>query len=315
MIRGIHHIALVVQDFDAVLPYYTDAAGLRRLPDDAVRALGQGYAEATNPDDPPIDQHLLAGPNGYLKILSPRQKSLSPSSEVDPINRPGIRHFCVQNRDCSILEKAVLRNRGSLIAPPLDLGTGNQYAYARDPEGNIMEIEGLPYAPAEESSWMGHVAIVTRDLDAAIAFYSQLLGSTLQNRGRFGPGPQFDRMGALADTQIEGAWLPAGNMLLELWQFHAPEYPVKKAQRGFLDAGYSHICLETDHLEEDATRLVELSGELMTGIMENGAVRSTFARDPEGNIIELLEMRTSNRQLSIAALPKPDICARIEAGR
>ncbi len=315
MIRGIHHIALVVQDFDAVLPYYADAAGLRRLPDEAAHALGLDYAGATNPDGSPIDHHLLAGPNGYLNILSPRRQSPAPRSEVDPINRPGIRHFCVQNHDCLILEKAVLGSGGSLIAPPLDLGTGNQYAYARDPEGNIMEIEGLPYAPAEEPTWMGHIAIVTRDMDAAIAFYSPLFGSALQNRGRFGPGPQFDRMGALADTQIEGAWLPAGNMLLELWQFHKPEYPSEKAQRGFLDAGYSHICLETDHLEEDATRLVELSGELITGIMENDAARSTFARDPQGNIIELLEMRTSHGPLSIAALPKPDVCAGIDAGR
>lgn len=178
-----------------------------------------------------------------------------------------------------------------------------------------MEIEGLPYAPVGEPTWTAHVAIVTRDMDAAIAFYTELFGSTLQNRGRFGPGPQFDRMGGLVDARIEGAWLSIGNMLLELWQFHAPAFPPDEAPRAFLDPGYSHICLESDDLDDDAARLAALGGEMVSGIIENDLVRSIFARDPEGNIIELLELRTDNGPLSISVLEKPDICALVEAAR
>lgn len=315
MIKGIHHVALVVRDLVAAECYYCSAAGMHRLTVEAARAIAHPSPQLAAVENLPVGQSLLAGRNGYLKLLAPQWPSGAPDAEDNPINRPGIRHFCVQNFDCTILEQAVLGNGGSLIAPPLDLGTGNQYAYARDPEGNIMEIEGLPYAPATEPTWMGHVAIVTRDMDAAIAFYGRLFGTELRSRGRFGPGPQFDRMGGLADARIEGAWLTTGNMLLELWQFHAPEYPPEAAPRDFLDPGYSHICLESDDLADDAARLAALGGEMVSGIIENDLVRSLFARDPDGNIIELLEPRMANGALSISVLEKPDICELVDGAR
>ena len=316
MINGLHHIALVVEDIDAAKRYYCGTSGMRCLPDAITAmmtppdsAVWGGKGGATCGHD------LLAGPNAFVELLSPQRVASQPEPCANPIHRPGIRHFCVQNHDCVMLEQAVTRHGGSLIAPPLDLGTGNQYAYARDPEGNIMEIEGLPYAPVAEKTWLGHVAIVTRDMDAAIAFYKQLFASDLRSRGRFGPGPQFDKMGGLVDARIEGAWLSVGNMLLELWQFHTPAYPAGEIPRTLLDPGYSHICLETSDLDADAQRLVALGGALTSQIAENEHVRSVFARDPEGNAIELLELRLSNGPHSIAALEKPDICARIDGGR
>lgn len=315
MINGFHHLALIVEDIDKARPYYCEVAGLHRVIDTEALAISPKHPEIVRPGAALFDQCLLAGPNGYLNLLSHRRPTQRLSHDLNPINRPGIRHFCIQNRDCSILEKAVLGNEGSLIAPPLDLGTGNQYAYARDPEGNIMEIEGLPYAPADEPTWMGHVAIVTRDMDAAVEFYSKLFGAQWKSRGRFGPGPQFDRMGGLVDARLEGAWLPAGNMQLELWQFHAPEYPRDLAPRDFPDLGYSHICLETDALGVDAARLVALGGELISEVAENERARSIFACDPEGNVVKLLELRELGRSISIAALADPKVCARVEAGR
>jgi catechol 2,3-dioxygenase-like lactoylglutathione lyase family enzyme len=311
MITGIHHITLVVEDVEAVLPYYCSAAGLTRLTDAEALAI---TPEQSEPSETAF-QCLLAGPNAYLKLVSSMQSFPHTNADSYPIHRPGIRHFCVQNQDCTVLERAVYASDGSLIAPPLDLGTGNQYAYARDPEGNIMEIEGLPYAPADVPTWMGHVAIVTRDMDAAVEFYSKLFGTELKSRGRFGPGPQFDRMAGLVDARLEGAWLPAGNMQLELWQFHAPEYPRDLAPRDFSDPGYSYICLETDALDGAAARLVELGGELISHVAENEKARSIFARDPEGNVIKLLELRGFGCAASIAARADPKVCARVEAGR
>ncbi|MFN0045526.1 MAG: VOC family protein, partial [Sphingorhabdus sp.] len=192
---------------------------------------------------------------------------------------------------------------------------GNQYAYARDPEGNIMEIEGLPYAPVGEPTWMGHVAIVTRDMDAAIEFYSALFATEPNNRSRFGPGPQFDRMGGLVDAQIEGAWLPAGNVLLELWQFHAPDYHGAEDRRDPSDLGYAYICLETDALAEDLERLVALGGYLLSGIAENDLARVVFASDREGNVIQLLEFGEAGGRLSIDRLDQPGMCALVDSGR
>jgi catechol 2,3-dioxygenase-like lactoylglutathione lyase family enzyme len=315
MIKGIHHMALVVRDLVAAERYYCATAGMHRLPIEAAQAIAPISLQLATADYLAFNQSLLAGRNGYLELLAPQWPSNPSDAGGNPINRPGIRHFCVQNFDCALLERAVLEHGGSLIASPLDLGTGNQYAYSRDPERNIMEIEGLPYAPAREPTWLGHVAVVTRNMDRAIAFYEPLFGTGLHNRGWFGPGPQFDRMGGLINARIEGAWLQAGNMLLELWQFHAPEAPPELSPRQFFDPGYSHLCLETDALDADSAQLIQLGGKLLGGASEGDQLRSVFACDPEGNLIELLELRETDGPLSIAALADRGVCVRVEAGR
>ncbi|UVO55300.1 VOC family protein [Sphingomonas sp. SUN039] len=311
MIKGIHHVTLVVCDLDAAQRYYGAIAGMKPLPGAGAAALavvdrqigGMGF-----------DHCLLAGRNGYLLLVAPHWTAGAPAPVANPINRPGIRHFCVQNHDVAPLATAVAAQGGSLIAAPLDLGTGNQYAYARDPEDNIMEIEGLPYAPVGEPTWLAHVALVTRDMDAAVTFYSALFATEPNSRGRFGPGPQLDRMGGLVDAQLEGAWLPAGNLQLELWQFHTPTSPTEPARHPF-DSGYGRLCLESDDLDADAARLVALGGALLTESLESDRLRAILGSDPEGNLIEIVELRTAGAALAIAALADPDICARVEAGR
>jgi predicted enzyme related to lactoylglutathione lyase len=311
MIKGIHHIALVVRDIEGVLPYYRNVAGFNQT------SSADALAISPDQDGAKTSEHhvLLAGPNAYLKLISRNMFPPHSEAQVGPIHQPGIRHFCLQNNDCTILEQAVYANKGSLIAPPLDLGTGNQYAYARDPEGNIMEIEGLPYAPLGAPTWMGHVAIVIRDMDAAVEFYSALFATEPNSRSRLGPGPQFDRMGGLVDAQIEGAWLPTGNILLELWQFHAPDYDGAEGRRDPPDPGYAYVCLETDALSQDLERLIALGGNQLSGITENDLVRAAFASDREGNVIQLLQFHESDGRLSIDKLDQPGMCALVDSGR
>lgn len=311
MILGIHHVTLVVRDLAAAERYYCAAAGMQRIAAAGTTALVAIDHSLGGMD---FDHCLLAGRNGYLQLVAPDVSDGMPAV-ANPINRAGIRHFCAQNRDITPLAAEVVAHGGSLIAPPLDLGTGNQYAYARDVEGNIMEIEGLPYAPVGEPTWMAHVALVTRDIDQAIVFYAGLLGTELKSRGRFGPAPQFDRMGGLVDAQIEGAWLPAGNLQLEFWQFHTPPSPLERASRALFDPGYSRLCLESDNLQTDVARLVALGGTLLTGCADNEGARSILGSDPEGNFIEILELGTAGAVLSIASLAAPDICTRVEARR
>jgi catechol 2,3-dioxygenase-like lactoylglutathione lyase family enzyme len=140
MIKGIHHVGLVVRDLAAAQRYYGAAAGMRQLPEAAAQVVAPAHDLAAAP----ADLSLLAGPNGYLLLIAPRWAEGAPVAEANSINRPGIRHFCAQNHDCAILERAVGDHGGSLIAPPLDLGTGNQYAYARDCEGNMLPSTSQP---------------------------------------------------------------------------------------------------------------------------------------------------------------------------
>ena len=298
MIRGIHHLTLVVRDTDAAVQYYAAAGGLHCQSSEGAVALALSLHQVAGADAhfTPV---LLAGPNGYL-LLAGIGGPKAQTTDANPINRVGIRHLCVQNHDCAILNAGVYRGGGSLIAPPVDLGTGNQYAYARDVEANIMEIEGLPYAPADEPTWLAHVALVTRNLDQTCAFYQGLFETQLKRRAKVGPGAQFDRMGGLRETVLEGAWLPAGNLQLELWQFHQPPSPDEPRPRTVLDPGYSMMSLECDDLERDVARLIDLGGIRIRTLAESNLARAAVCADPEGNLVELIEFKTAGRTWAIA---------------
>ena len=313
MIRGIHHLTLMVRDLQAEVRFFEAAAGLNCLGREGAEALALSCSEASGSADR-LTSALLAGPNGYLLLIG-ADPDVAKTLTANAINRAGIRHFCIQNYDCALLDSGVQQGGGSLIASPLDLGTGNQYAYARDPETNIMEIEGLPYAPAGEPTWLAHVAIVTRDMDRACKFYEGLFETHLKRRAKVGPGLQFDRMGGLTDAKLEGAWLPAGNLQLELWQFHRPKSPAEPQPRTLLDPGYSMMSLETDNLEHDATRLVGIGGARAGTINENEHVRALVCSDPEGNLIELVEFTQAGRKWAISATRDPGLVARIERER
>ena len=315
MIQGIHHPALMVRDLAAAARYYCAAAGMQRLSGDAAAAFAPALEGMAGAGGLRFKLALLAGRNGYLLLAAPHWPPGAPAAQDNPINRAGFRHFCAQNFDCAVLAKAVAAGGGSLIAPPLDLGTGNQYAYARDGEGNIMEIEGLPYVPPAEPTWLGHMALVTRDMGRAATFYAALLGRGVKHRSRVGPGVQFDTMGGLRNAQLEGAWLPAGNLQLELWQFHAPPSPPEAAPRQLFDPGYSHLCLESDDLAADTALLARLGGAIVGEVVEAGGLRAQFGRDGEGNLLQLIELSGTARALAIAALADSEASLRIEAGQ
>ncbi|GAB5487000.1 MAG: hypothetical protein Pars2KO_05700 [Parasphingorhabdus sp.] len=311
MINGLHHVGLGVAHLDNAIDFYERVAGfpvVSRYMLDADNPLREGL----NAGSTDIEIALIAGPNGYIECAAMVPATGHAAEPGPQINQSGIRHFCIQNRDCDMLAEGVKSANGSLFADPLDLGTGNQYAYARDREGNIIEIEGLPYAPADQPTWMGHVAIVTPDLDRMIAFYSDIIGSGLQGRAMVGPGPQSDKMGGLKNARLEGAWLPAANMLIEFWQFHAPESPPIETQTTMLDLGYTHICLETDDLDYDIAQMINAGAAIISDPVETYNVRIQFARDPDGNIVELLEPQDGFSHL-ISALNDKDIRNRTDA--
>ncbi|WP_295632494.1 VOC family protein [Novosphingobium sp.] len=292
MISGLHHVGLAAADI-------------------ATAARFHGALTGATPNE--VAGGLLTAINVRIEL----HQASGPATTVPALNRPGIRHLCVQNFDCGRLEAAVITNGGSLIAPPLDLGTGNMYAYARDPEGNIVEIEGLPYAPPEQPNWAGHVALVTCDIDATLRFYSALLGTQASGPRQVGPSPAVDRMGGMSGAILNGAWLSAGNIGLEFWQFREPVHDGAADRSRFYEPGFSHLAFESDDPARDMERAITLGAIPADRAIEPrptpGALDSRFVSGPDGVLIEFVRMASSD--LALAGLADRDVVARIEAGR
>jgi len=106
-----------------------------------------------------------------------------------------------------------------------------------------------------------HVSFNVVDVDAALPFYTEVLGLLPVPRPDFG---------------LPGAWLDTGNgvqiHLIEDTSFEAPNGP--------------HLAFETDDIDAEVARLRDLGVEV-TDPFDLGGVRQAFFHDPSGNQFEL----------------------------
>jgi len=105
-----------------------------------------------------------------------------------------------------------------------------------------------------------HVSIMTPDVDAALAFYTDVLGLTVRS----------DR----PDFGIGGAWLDAGGQQVHLVEGATPT-----------DAG-QHFALLVDDLDGVVEEL-RAQGYEVNEPFASGVGRQTTVRDPAGNVVEL----------------------------
>lgn len=105
-----------------------------------------------------------------------------------------------------------------------------------------------------------HVSIMVPDVDAAFAFYTEVLGLT----------PRHDR----PDFGVGGAWLDAGDQQVHLVE-GAP--PSRAGQ---------HFALRVDDLDAAVAELRAVGLEVADPI-STGVGRQTVVVDPAGNVVEL----------------------------
>ena len=135
-----------------------------------------------------------------------------------------------------------------------------------------------------------HVGIVVSDMEKSLKFYRDLLGlkikSLVNEQGEF-----LDNMLAHENVKNKVAKLVTeqGNALVEL--IDSSSYGNKK-DRDFFTIGASHFALTVDDLEKTYDYLVK-NGVKFTAPPQqtpDGFAKVTFCEDPDGTLIELVEV-------------------------
>jgi catechol 2,3-dioxygenase-like lactoylglutathione lyase family enzyme len=138
---------------------------------------------------------------------------------------------------------------------------------------------------------MDNILIVVDDLEAAIAFFSEL-GLVLEGESTV-EGEWVDRIVGLDGVRSDIAMMrtPDGHGRLELDKFHTP--PAVRA--GPVNApvntlGIRRIMFAVDDLEDVLARLQSLGGELIGEVVPYGdSYRLCYVRGPEGIMVALAE--------------------------
>lgn len=309
---GIRNLSLTVRDIDAMIAWYGAVLPLGEVRRETVSAGEFGPELLTRPDGE-VEIALLSVPTGFLQLMR-FSEGLEPPTEALPVIGPGYTHMCLQSPQSQAALPVMLRQGLRLVSrcdeQGVDIGGyGVRYAYGRDREGRMLEVEHLDRPQRGERGWVTHLANVVHDLDAMLAFYTALTGSepyrTIEQAGR----PTLDDVAGIDDIAIRGGWFRVSNMEIEVWQYNRPRTPAPIGRRRLDEVGYNAIAFECADLDREMARLNKLGIEITGPEIMLGGWRTRYAADPEGNLFAVQQRVTAPPRQSVAGLSLYDRAA------
>ena len=300
-IIGFNHIGISVKNLDAMVDFYQKATGFEVMKREKVRhsktadilygKKGMAYETVT-----------LKAPNMLLELTQFADQSKAEINKMPP-QGPGMTHTCYQSptRD-SGFDKFVEAGVEMLSSgnPPVDLGGyGVTYAYAHDPEGNMLELEQLDERyinpNGKDSTWlkqytmrMTQVALISPDIEKMIAFYQKVLELPPRPISNLANNPRLNEIANVDSVVLKANWfdmdVPA--KMLELMQYDHPKTAKPSGKKGLTDLGYS-FSFEVEDIQKEYKRLEAFGVQFVSDPQILGEFWIVFAHDVDGNVFSL----------------------------
>ena len=144
-----------------------------------------------------------------------------------------------------------------------------------------------------------HIALSTGNLARMREFYVELLGFEVVDERGWTDNEVIDSIVGLEDSSASSLILRAGNVFIELFQYHQPTGTPSDPNRPVCDHGYTHFALNVTDIDAEYERLRAAgmrfhrpppTKEELGQRGEKLQLRATYGRDPDGNVIELQEV-------------------------
>ena len=139
-----------------------------------------------------------------------------------------------------------------------------------------------------------HTNLIARDWKTLVRFYCNVFGCILQGPDRDYSGEWLDRVTALQDAHLLGIHLllpgyGSNGPTLEIFSY---DFMPQPSLRGVNAPGFGHIAFGVEDVERALEDVRKAGGgavgEVVIRDVEGvGTLHVVYARDPEGNIVEL----------------------------
>jgi len=299
VIDGVNFVGMTVSDIESSAALYSSAADLSAVASDGI---GNELSIALKIDDSiNIKSRLMRSVNTQLLFMqfNSEQGDALQQSPV-PVNGPGIAHVCYQVNAVTGSYQKFLKGGASTMGNPemVKLNPKNpvSYAYAKDPDGIMFEVEHVDVAalnlpePPKNDYRIRHVSISTTDMDRIVKFYSVLLEEPNPRRaGRFFgfSNEKIDMVSGLDESKIKMSWFQVRNLEFEIIEYvsHPTEVPAEPRP---LDAlGYNMIVFDVKDINKARSLFEKAGGKIVSDIVPMLGGNIVFGRDPDGNLIGL----------------------------
>jgi catechol 2,3-dioxygenase-like lactoylglutathione lyase family enzyme len=142
---------------------------------------------------------------------------------------------------------------------------------------------------------LDHIAITVSDTERSLQFYRDALGLEQVEQHQL-DGAKIEKALGVAGANAQSTRMAAKgtpSILIDLMEFRTPAKEPVLAPTGAV--GSTHFALAVENLSEVYERLrgqgVEFVSEPVTFDLTEGSVTVVFTRDPDGNVVELVDLQ------------------------
>ena len=135
-------------------------------------------------------------------------------------------------------------------------------------------------------SQLHHTGLTVADLDRSVDFYTAVLGCTVETRFSVS-GDAFETVVDCENASGQFVHLDSGGKRLELVEYKPAESPRTPAT--LPQPGGTHLAFSVEDVDASVEALPDTVEPLSEPQTTESGTRLVFIRDPDGNLIELLE--------------------------
>jgi predicted enzyme related to lactoylglutathione lyase len=138
---------------------------------------------------------------------------------------------------------------------------------------------------------LAHINLVARDAEELAAFYANVLGCTFLREPRLLSGEKVSRGNGIANSEIYSIWLKFPELECPFLEIHEHKATCDRDQPRVNEPGFGHLSFQMKDVSGMLTQIIQAGGAQIGEITDLGTAEKPFliayARDPEGNILEL----------------------------
>jgi catechol 2,3-dioxygenase-like lactoylglutathione lyase family enzyme len=144
---------------------------------------------------------------------------------------------------------------------------------------------------------LAHTAVCVPDVNAAVRWYTDVLGFRLLSPPYRMAGPAIERdMGQLVPSPVVLTAAIVGfgkdDRVVELIEYPAASVPAPEGRPSVMRSGITHLGVLCDDIDATRAELEERGVTFLTsGIADVAGLRTTWCHDPWGTVIILMEKR------------------------
>nr|WP_246699375.1 VOC family protein [Rhizobium sp. BK538] len=145
---------------------------------------------------------------------------------------------------------------------------------------------------------LAHINLVARNAEALAAFYVNVMKCDVLREPKTLSGEKVSRGNGLSNSEIRTIWLKFPELERPFLEIHEHTVTHQRDQPRVNEPGFGHLAFEMEDIGDTLSNIIRSGGAQIGQITDFGtperAYLIAYARDPEGNVLEL-EQRSHDR--------------------